>query len=275
MAVNPRTGLPLVPTSSSTITTTGTRLSLTGNTTGVTSHSDSANATLYVLGDTALNGVCHANRLKSTLPAIFQSDERKKKNFCKVEHPFYALDRIQGYTFDYKEGNIASMGFKAQDIENIFPFLVDDTAGTKYVSYSPLIAVVWEATKELRDRQSDMCLRIQSLEEENTYLKTYIQRLPRLHTKVKNLEQHTRSLETHIEQKTSVQSTKPHGRDGQHDCTHIDQRPIRPIRPILNLDKVRGIIRHITAQRKGGKGAKGKKGGGVQPSRRVRSRKDR
>ena len=75
------------------------------------------------------------------------------------------MDRIQGLSFLYKEGNIPSMGFKAQEIEHIFPFLVEDNHGIKYVSYSPLIAVNWEATKELHQTQLDLIRRVDWLEQ--------------------------------------------------------------------------------------------------------------
>jgi hypothetical protein len=154
MFLNPRTRLSSTP-----------RLFLDGYRIGVRSHSDFTNATLYVRGDTALDGVCHAHRLKSTLPGIFQSDENMKKCFQQIKNPFYAMDRIQGLSFLYREGNIPSMGFKAQEIEQIFPFLVEENHGIKYVSYSPLIAVNWEATKELHQTQLDLVRRVDRLEQ--------------------------------------------------------------------------------------------------------------
>lgn len=153
MMLNPRTRLSSTP-----------RLFLDGYRIGVRSHSDFVNSTLYVRGDTALNGVCHAHRLKSTLPGIFQSDENMKKDFVVIQNPFYAMDRINGLGFSYKDGDIPSLGFKAQEIEQIFPFLVEETDGIKYVSYSPLIAVNWEATKELKKRHDALVERVEKLE---------------------------------------------------------------------------------------------------------------
>ena len=80
------------------------------------------------------------------------------------------MDRIQGLSFLYKEGNIPSMGIKAQEIEHIFPFLVEDNHGIKYVSYSPLIAVNWEATKELHQTQLELIRRVDQLEQTLTRL---------------------------------------------------------------------------------------------------------
>ena len=154
MMLNPRTRLSSTP-----------RLFLDGYRIGVRSHNDFVNATLYVRGDTALNGVCHAHRLKSTLPAIFQSDEHMKKDFVRIQNPFYAMNRINGHGFLYKDGDIPSLGFKAQEIEQIFPFLVEETNGIKYVSYSPLIAVNWEATKELKQKLDALSGQVKQLKQ--------------------------------------------------------------------------------------------------------------
>lgn len=74
------------------------------------------------------------------------------------------MDRINGLGFSYKDGDIPSLGFKAQEIEQIFPFLVEETDGIKYVSYSPLIAVNWEATKELKKKHDALVQHVEKLE---------------------------------------------------------------------------------------------------------------
>lgn len=160
MMLNPRTRLSSTP-----------RLFVDGYRVGVRSHTDFINATLYVRGDTALNGVCHAHRLKSTLPGIFQSDENVKKDFMKIRNPFYALNRISGFGFCYKDGDIPSMGFKAQEVEKIFPFLIEETDGIKYMQYIPLIAVNWEATKELKKQVNKLKEQVASLRKEINILK--------------------------------------------------------------------------------------------------------
>ena len=158
--LNPRTRLSSTP-----------RLFVDGYRVGVRSHSDFMNATLYVRGDTALNGVCHAHRLKSTLPGIFQSDQNMKKDFIKIKNPFYALNRISGFGFCYKDGDIPSMGFKAQDVEKIFPFLIEETDGIKYMQYIPLIAVNWEATKEVKKQLDSLTDEVFNLKRQIKVLK--------------------------------------------------------------------------------------------------------
>jgi hypothetical protein len=241
--------------------------SITGNIAPVSSHSDSLNATLYVLGDCALNGTCHAKTLKSTLPAVFQSDQNKKTNFKSIENPFYAMDRIPGYSFDYIENNIASLGFKAQDIEKIFPFLITDTNGTKYVSYIPLIAVNWEATKELRDRQRHIDTRVQILEEENSHLRNMLKMIPRLNTKIQQLEMKLSSFEvssriSHSLNQSNqtcgnVDHTESTGRHYQCYNENID------CSPSVNLTNER-IRKYLRRVKSGGRGVGGVGGvGGI------------
>lgn len=236
MSINPLTRLPIGGSSSG---SSGSTFSLSGNVTGVTTHSDSVNSTLYVLGDCALNGTCHAKTLKSTLPAVFQSDERVKDNFKHIKNPFYALDRIPGYSFDYIDGNVSSLGFKAQDIERIFPFLINDTDGTKYVSYIPLIAVNWEATKQLRDRQKAMEYRVYNLETENAFLKSTMRMLPKLNAKIHNLERKVSSLTKHSEKHSQVDHKQCSRRNHQRNGKQVRRRPR------VNLNNVREYLRRV------------------------------
>ena len=246
MSINPRTRLPY---SSSSIETTGTSLSLTGNTTGVTTHTDSANATLYVLGDTALNGVCHAKTLKSTLPAYFQSDETCKTNIEFITNPFYAMDRISGYTYDYIDSGTPSIGFKAQDVDKIFPFLVDKSSGTQYVSTTPLIAWNWEATKALRNahcatthtlstritqleqRMDISCTRIAQLEQTNLHLLGLIRKSS--HEPLTHMDQrHTHNTHSHNQHK--------HTKQIRHRF-----RNVRNVRPRFQLKNLQLRVRQV------------------------------
>lgn len=231
---------------SGSFSTTGTHLSLSSNVTGVTSHTDAANATLYVLGDCALNGVCHAKTIKSSLPSYHQSDERVKKNFATITNPFYAMDRIPGYTFDYKDGNVSSMGFKAQDMEKIYPFLVSDVDGIKYTSYTPLLAVNWEATKVLRDQQCTMDRRIQKLEEDNDYMHRILgDTLPRLHAQIQNLNRILSGQTRSHTLRPSSYTPRNHRSGVDHDHGKRYQRPASSNKSTggpgiqIRLDKVR------------------------------------
>lgn len=237
MSINPFTRLPY--SSGSTITTSGTTLDLTGNTTGVASHSDSTNATLYVLGDCALNGVCWANRLRSSLPAIITSDEHTKCNFNAIgdTNIFYPMHYIKGYTYDINtaSGPISSMGFKAQDVEHVFPFLVSEVNGQKGLEYTPLIAWNWEATKRLHAQVEAHDARLNVLEEENARLRRLI-----CTTSGQSGGSTARAPPgaAHPPARPGRHRAKPEGRDGQN------QRKRYGRRPHVNIKHIRKFIRH-------------------------------
>lgn len=246
---NPFTRLPY---SSSSISTSGTTLELTGNTTGVTSHSDSANATLYVLGDCALNGVCWANRLRSSLPAIITSDEETKDKFRTIAgtNVFYPMDHIQGYTYDIKtpDGPISSMGFKAQEVEHMFPFLVSNVNGQKGMEYTPLIAWNWEATKKLHRVQTRHSEQLDYLEKENTHLRRMVRMLPMLKSQIYNLQQQVTKLAKANTSNTSntCVSHRPHIEPTKHykySAANKSQRRRR--RSQIQVERVRHFLRHI------------------------------
>lgn len=143
------------------LSTTSGALALNGNIRGVTSHADSYNATLFVNGDSAINGVLHASTLKSTNPGLCVSDQRLKYAFTDVPDVRSTLRAIKGTAFKYRSNHAPSIGFKAQEVEVCFPELVVEHGGVKYVAYAPLVAFLWEAVK-------DAHARIDLLERQNT-----------------------------------------------------------------------------------------------------------
>ncbi len=79
------------------------------------------------------------------------SDVALKNNIEQIENPLDVLEKITGYSFNWKSDGSKSYGFTAQDIEKILPEIVktrDD--GFKGINYLNLIAFLVEAIKELR-----------------------------------------------------------------------------------------------------------------------------
>ena len=134
------------------LSTTSGALALNGNIRGVTSASDSYNATLFVNGDAAVNGVLHASTLKSSNPVLCVSDERLKYAFTDLSDVRSTLQAIKGTAFKYRSNNVPSIGFKAQEVEACFPELVVEQGGVKYLAYAPLVAFLWEAVKDAHQR---------------------------------------------------------------------------------------------------------------------------
>lgn len=79
------------------------------------------------------------------------SDETFKENFKHIDDSFSILEKINTYSFDWKDNKTKSYGVIAQEIEKIMPELVKtNKAGWKTVAYTPLIAILIDAIKNLK-----------------------------------------------------------------------------------------------------------------------------
>ncbi len=80
---------------------------------------------------------------------FYSSDERLKENIQKIEDPLEKILKLNGVTFNWKNGGNESVGLTAQNVEKVFPELVNtDNAGMKSVEYGNLVAPLIEAMKE-------------------------------------------------------------------------------------------------------------------------------
>ena len=73
---------------------------------------------LHVIGDVLVTGVTTSFDFNST------SDIKLKTNIRKIENPIEKILQISGVTFDWKKDNRSSVGVIAQEIESVFPELV-------------------------------------------------------------------------------------------------------------------------------------------------------
>lgn len=84
------------------------------------------------------------------------SDFRLKQNIRPINHASQKINQIRGVYFDWKDGSRSQntqIGFIAQEIEKVFPELIDtDTKGFKSVAYANMSAVFVEALKEQNQR---------------------------------------------------------------------------------------------------------------------------
>lgn len=120
----------------------GTSFSI--NTTGIiTASSFSCPNGFNINGNLNVNGDVTAFNFRST------SDINLKKNIKPLENSLDKVKSLNGVSFDWVKDDSSSIGFIAQEVENIFPNLVEDVEGTKTVKYIPLIAVLVESIKEL------------------------------------------------------------------------------------------------------------------------------
>lgn len=83
----------------------------------------------------------------------YSSDINLKKNIVDLEESqIDKLRQIRGVYFDWKKDNVSDIGIIAQEVEKVYPELVNtDNEGIKTVKYGNLIAPLIEATKEQQD----------------------------------------------------------------------------------------------------------------------------
>ena len=86
-------------------------------------------------------GVVTATDFNST------SDLSLKTNIQTIPNPIDKILQINGVTFNWRENNKPSVGIIAQEIEKVFPELVNGE-NPKTVNYNGLIGLLIEAIKE-------------------------------------------------------------------------------------------------------------------------------
>jgi hypothetical protein len=102
-------------------------------------------------------------RATNDVIAFYGSDERLKENIYVLTGSLEMLDKIHGYSFDWRtmpgihenEGN--DIGVIAQEIEKILPQIVTTRDnGYMAVKYEKLVALLIESVKELKKEVDDL-----------------------------------------------------------------------------------------------------------------------
>ena len=75
------------------------------------------------------------------------SDIKLKTNVTQISNSIEKISQLNGVSFNWKNTNKPSLGVIAQEVEKVFPELVNDSE-TKTVNYNGLIGVLIEAIKE-------------------------------------------------------------------------------------------------------------------------------
>jgi len=84
------------------------------------------------------------------------SDARLKTNIQPINNPLDNLMKIDAVSFAFKKGGSQSMGVTAQNLEKVYPQLVSESNGTKYVEYNGLIGPLIGAVQELKRQNDDL-----------------------------------------------------------------------------------------------------------------------
>ena len=96
------------------------------------------------------------------------SDINMKSNLVRFTGTLDKLKEIVGYKFDVTVpatgAKISSAGVIAQDVEKVYPELVEEVEGYKHLQYNALIGVLVEAVKELTTKVETLETKVAALE---------------------------------------------------------------------------------------------------------------
>jgi len=115
----------------------------------------------------------------------YASDISLKSELARITSPLERILRLNGYTFAWKDSGAPDMGLVAQEVEEVFPSLVNtDDDGIKSVKYANLVAPIIEAIRELSSHISSVHTSVQKntteierLRMENAILKSRIDKI--------------------------------------------------------------------------------------------------
>lgn len=93
----------------------------------------------------------------SNLPGLGQgccpfSDQRLKENIEPLQGSVEKLLTLHGVSYAFKIDQKKDIGLLAQNVEAVYPELVQETDGYKRVDYEKLVAPLIEAVRELNQR---------------------------------------------------------------------------------------------------------------------------
>ncbi len=99
------------------------------------------------------------------------SDDRLKENLQAVDNITERLNKLQGYSFNWKsnpDGN-RDYGFVAQEVNRIFPEMVyqNQNSGHYGINYDRFVVLLVEANKEQQKKIEDQDKRIEQLEKQH------------------------------------------------------------------------------------------------------------
>jgi len=96
------------------------------------------------------------------------SDIALKENIQPLSNSLANLKQLNGYSYKFKdtekETGVKSLGLTAQEVEKIYPDLVEGEEGSKTLQYSGLIAPLLEAIKELSTEVETLKTKVATLE---------------------------------------------------------------------------------------------------------------
>jgi len=87
---------------------------------------------------------------------FYNSDLALKKNLIRINDSLKKIESLNGYYFNWKDGNQPAVGLVAQEVQKVFPMSVSKSGEYLSVDYSTLIAPLVEAIKELSNKNDQI-----------------------------------------------------------------------------------------------------------------------
>lgn len=132
--------------------------------------SGAANGLIVQYGNTGIGVVSPAYKLDvngsvGATAYYYTSDKRLKKNITPLKDSLSKIQKLNGVTFTWKDSNEDSFGLVAQDVEKVYPELVNTNSktGFKSVQYGNLVAPLIEAIKEQQKQIDSLRSEIEKL----------------------------------------------------------------------------------------------------------------
>ncbi|KHD88380.1 MAG: hypothetical protein OM95_09605 [Bdellovibrio sp. ArHS] len=149
---------------------------------------NTAKITILSSGNTGINTTAPSEALEvngnvKATAYLYTSDARLKKDIVTLPQALAKALKLRGVNFVWKSTDEKTVGFIAQEVEEVFPELVktDKVSGYKAVQYGNIVAILVEALKEEHQQrvqaQARAEERFQQLEKENLELKLRLERL--------------------------------------------------------------------------------------------------
>jgi len=92
------------------------------------------------------------------------SDVALKEDITPLSNSLTNLKQLTGYSYKFKDTGVKSLGLTAQEVEKVYPDLVEGEEGQKGLNYSGLIAPLLEAVKELSTEIETLKTKVAALE---------------------------------------------------------------------------------------------------------------
>ena len=131
---------------------------------------------IAVIGNSSVTALYAAQDAGATIYAaglVEGSSMTLKENIGEIESPLDKLTKLRGVEFDYKSTKERSIGMIAEEVNEVFPELVNknEDGEVTAMSYSRMTAVLLEAVKELSQEVKDSREEIRELKKLNNYSK--------------------------------------------------------------------------------------------------------